>query len=239
MHALKLIDPPQLGLLPSVSRRISSHVDLFQRTKDAEILSRASAYALRCRDTLTRLSKLVSEVRLAEANTTSRQLQELIHTAPEPLPRAKVFSEIKVCALLIISRYFFAHSGYRIALVHYSTQPKSNWSTRKRVPLAKKRRKTSSVLLLMRMSHVSTFSVFIRFCYGPLKHDSTQFPSHWRPSHYQRYSTRFRRCLRLVISPRSAKHCSLGSSSPWSWDLLPCPLMAQPLYCGIVNQQET
>ncbi|KAF8311340.1 hypothetical protein DL93DRAFT_2115966 [Clavulina sp. PMI_390] len=83
------------GLLPSVSRRTAAHIDLFQRTRDAEVLSQAASHASQCREALVQLSKLVSEVRLSEANTTSLELQELLRTAPEPLPKAQIFSDIR------------------------------------------------------------------------------------------------------------------------------------------------
>jgi hypothetical protein len=90
----------QHGLLPTVTRRLVKQADLSQRAKDAAILSTATSHAVECRDALEELSQLVQDARLAETAPVSSKLDGLIRTAPEPLPRANIFVEIKVCLSL-------------------------------------------------------------------------------------------------------------------------------------------
>lgn len=79
-----------------MARRIKQHSDLSQRARDADILSAATTHAVKCRDALVELSNLVRNARLAQAYQVSLDLLALIQSAPEPLPRANIFSEIKV-----------------------------------------------------------------------------------------------------------------------------------------------
>ena len=79
-----------------MTRRMAEHADLAQRAKDAAILSTATSHAVECRDTLEELSQLVQGARLAETVAVSNKLEGLIRSAPEPLPRANIFVEIKV-----------------------------------------------------------------------------------------------------------------------------------------------
>lgn len=86
----------QTGLIPTISRRLSQHSILAQRAKDAEVLKKATEHAFKCRDALQRLALIVSEARLAESTKVSLELERLIKEAPEPLPHANIFIEIKV-----------------------------------------------------------------------------------------------------------------------------------------------
>ena len=80
-----------------MTRRLAKQADLTQRAQDAAILSNATNHAVECRDALEELSELVRGARLAETVPVSNKLNGLIRTAPEPLPRANIFVEIKVC----------------------------------------------------------------------------------------------------------------------------------------------
>ncbi len=86
----------QVGLGPSLRRRLLIHEAAAQEAKDTEVLADATKHLLACRDEIERLSFLVSESRLVDAVVTARTLTELLLIAPEPLPGTRVFREIQV-----------------------------------------------------------------------------------------------------------------------------------------------
>jgi protein transport protein DSL1/ZW10 len=87
-------------------RTLAAHSALAQQTQDAQMNHEALSYLLKFRTAYGSLMKLVQEGHLARAVEGSASIQELLSSAPTPLPQTQVLMDIKVRPLRCIWRLF-------------------------------------------------------------------------------------------------------------------------------------
>ncbi|KAG8684796.1 hypothetical protein FRC09_015141, partial [Ceratobasidium sp. 395] len=94
----------QSGLLPTLLTTLATHSALAQRTSDANVLEAAVAYIARCRDEFKALSTLVEDGHLPAAVRKADEAQVLIQSAPRPLERSAVMSDLSRLARVLGDR---------------------------------------------------------------------------------------------------------------------------------------
>ncbi|KAG9097061.1 hypothetical protein FS749_007121 [Ceratobasidium sp. UAMH 11750] len=98
------VQSPQSGLLPTLLTTLATHSALAQRTSDAKVLETTVAYIARCRDEFKALSTLVEDGHLPAAVRKADEAQSLIQSAPRPLERSAVMSDLSRLARVLGDR---------------------------------------------------------------------------------------------------------------------------------------
>ncbi|KAG8679179.1 hypothetical protein FRC08_017149, partial [Ceratobasidium sp. 394] len=98
------VQSPRSGLLPTLLTTLAAHSALAQRTSDAKVLETTVAYIAQCRDEFKALSTLVEDGHLPAAVRKVDEAQSLIQSAPRPLERSAVMSDLSRLARVLGDR---------------------------------------------------------------------------------------------------------------------------------------
>ena len=91
----------QTGLLPTLTKALTEHSTLVQRTSDAAVLRAALAHISQCRTEYRKLSQFVKDGALPQAVQSRQTLQKLLDDAPKAAVKAEVMVNLKVCYIFL------------------------------------------------------------------------------------------------------------------------------------------
>lgn len=95
-HRPRKLNALKSGLIPNLMSSLTSHAALAQQTADARAQHGALAHLLQCREGLRDFTRLVEKGELADATKASASLEGIIASAPEPLSKSEILTDMKV-----------------------------------------------------------------------------------------------------------------------------------------------
>lgn len=100
----------QTGLVPNFLSTLTKHATLAQELSDAEVMHQAMSHLAHCKREMQSLASLVKQGRLPDAVALCVSLEQLLATAPPPLPSTDVVRDVQVIPTHYFRALYFLNS---------------------------------------------------------------------------------------------------------------------------------